>query len=111
VKESKITGDYDVTNVWKITPSHRKEHPATFPDDLVRKLIRYYSFKGDLVLDPFAGSGVVGRVANESGRRFILIDNDPRYYKLMKSEFQLMASTTRIDFDVHESGKVKDDDD
>ena len=111
VEESKITGEYDVTNVWKIHPSHRKEHPATFPDELVHKLIRYYSFKGDLVLDPFAGSGVVGRVANESGRRFILIDNDPRYYKLMKSEFQLMASTTRIDFDVHESGKVKDDDD
>ncbi|MCL5877709.1 MAG: site-specific DNA-methyltransferase [Candidatus Bathyarchaeota archaeon] len=110
VAESRINGEYDVTNVWKITPSHRKEHPATFPDELVRKLIRYYSFKGDLVLDPFAGTGVVGKVAYELGRRFLLIDNDPRYYQLMKSEFQIIASNNRVDFDTHESSKVNNND-
>lgn len=110
VKDSKITSDYDVTNVWHIPPAHRKDHPAVFPEELIKRLIRYYSFKGDLVLDPFAGSGVVGRVAYELDRRFLLIDNDPRYYKLMKNAFQLAASTTRIDFEVNESAKVNNGD-
>lgn len=111
VEESKIKGEYDVTNVWRITPAHHKEHPAVFPDELIKRLIRYYSFKDDLVLDPFAGSGVVGRVAYELGRRFLLIDKNPKYYKLMKNEFQLMASATRIDFDAHTSAKSSENDD
>jgi len=106
VKQSKINGDYDVTNVWRIPPGHHKNHPAVFPDELVKRLVRYYSFKGDLVLDPFAGSGTVGRIASELGRRFLLIDNDPRYYRVMKGDLQLVASMVRVDFEVHESGKV-----
>jgi DNA modification methylase len=70
VKKSKIDGSYDVTNVWHITPAHHKEHPAIFPDELVEKVIRYYSFVGDLVFDPFAGSGTVGRIALKMRRRF-----------------------------------------
>jgi len=106
VADSEITGEYDVTNVWRIPPGHHRDHPAVFPDELVKRLIRYYSFKGDLVLDPFAGSGTVGRVASELERRFLLIDNDPRYYRVMKGDMQLIASTVRVDFEVHESGKV-----
>ena len=57
VKASKISGDYDVTNIWKITPAHSKAHPAIFPQELAEKVIRYYSFVNDVVLDPFAGIG------------------------------------------------------
>lgn len=103
VKEAKVLGDYDVTNVWKIHPSTHKQHPATFPDELVKKIIRYYSFKDDLVLDPFAGSGTVGRVAYQMGRRFVLVDQEPKYFKLMKSELsRLIPATTRVDYDVYE---------
>jgi DNA modification methylase len=93
VKKSKIAGAYDVTNVWRITPTHHKEHPAIFPDELVEKVIRYYSFMGDLVLDPFAGSGTVGRVALKMGRRFFLIDNEPKYFQTMRREVGLVAKT------------------
>ncbi len=103
VKESNISGDYDVTNVWRIAPAHHKVHPAAFPDDLVERLIRYYSFKGDMVLDPFAGSGTVGRVAQRMGRRFLLVDNDPRYFRVMKDELSRTAGSRRVDFETHES--------
>ena len=88
IEASLIEGDYDVTNVWYIHPAHKRGHPAVFPDELVQRLVRYYSFKGDLVLDPFAGSGTVGRVAHGMGRRLLLIDNEPKYFRLMKRELR-----------------------
>lgn len=63
IEESRILGEYDVTNVWKIHPAHSKIHPAVFPEELAQKVIKYYSFKDDMVLDPFAGIGTVGRAA------------------------------------------------
>ncbi len=99
VKESKIEGDYDVTNIWEIHPSFNKCHPAVFPDELVRRIIRYYSFKGDMVLDPFGGSGTVGRVAYQMDRRFLLIDREPQYFELMKQTLsKIVDENTRVDY-------------
>jgi len=108
VEKSKILGDYEVTNVWRIHPGYHKEHPAIFPDDLIRKIIRYYSFIDDLVLDPFAGSGTVGRMAIEMERRFLLIDNNLNYFKVMKREVGNLAKekNIRIDFEISEEGGV-----
>jgi hypothetical protein len=52
---SHIGDDYERTNVWQIKPAHDKRHPAIFPLELAEKVISYYSFKEDVVLDPFAG--------------------------------------------------------
>ena len=84
VEESKIGDDYERTNVWRINPATRSEHPAAFPLELAQKVVQYYSFKGDVVLDPFAGSGTVGRAAAGLGRRFVLFDNNPEYVEIMK---------------------------
>lgn len=70
VKRSRIEDGYEVTNLWYGKPSHHPQHPATFPIEIIEKLINYYSFKGDTVLDPFAGIGTVGRAAINSGRLF-----------------------------------------
>jgi len=103
VEESKILGDYDVTNVWEIHPGHSKIHPAVFPLELAKKVIRYYSFKDDLVLDPFAGIGTVGEAAHELNRRFLLIDNEPKYFDYMKqNKKKLFPEIKRVDFDIHE---------
>ncbi len=110
IEESKILEDYDVTNVWKIHPAHSKIHPAVFPEKLAKKVIKYYSFKDDMVLDPFAGIGTVGRVAYRLNRRFLLIDNEPKYFKYMKETLNFIPLTTRIDFDIHEKfGREFDD--
>ena len=103
IEESKILGEYEVTNVWEIHPAHSKIHPAVFPDELAAKVIKYYSFKDDLVLDPFAGTGTVGKVAYKLERRFLLIDNEPKYYKYMKNYLSsYIPITTRVDFEIHE---------
>jgi DNA modification methylase len=86
VEESRIQGEYNATNIWNITPSHHKGHPAVFPEALAENIIRYYSFKNDLVLDPFAGTGTVAKAAMKNDRRFLVIDNEPQYYKIMTNE-------------------------
>jgi DNA modification methylase len=86
VKASNIEGEYDVTNLWRIAPAHHRVHPAVFPEALVERVLRYYSFVGDCVLDPFAGSGTVGRVALRMKRRFFLVDNDWGYFQIMRDE-------------------------
>ena len=57
-------------------------HPAPFPETLPERLIKFYSYRGQTVLDPFAGSGTVGLVAARLGRHFILGDNSPAYCTL-----------------------------
>ena len=86
VEASKVGDDYERTNVWRINPATRSEHPAAFPLELAQKVIEYYSFKGDVVLDPFAGSGTVGKAAAGLDRRFVLFDINPEYIEIMKRE-------------------------
>ncbi|MBN2010305.1 site-specific DNA-methyltransferase [candidate division KSB1 bacterium] len=109
IEESKIIGEYDVTNIWNIHPSSSKIHPAVFPEELAVKVIKYYSFKDDMVLDPFAGTGTVGRVAYSLERRFMLIENDSKYFKHMKQTLSIIPITTRIDFDIHEKFRKEPD--
>ena len=84
VQASKVTDDYETTNIWEITPAHDKQHPAVFPEELATKVIRYYSFEDDVILDPFAGSGTAGLAATKLKRRFVLIDKEPEYVEVMR---------------------------
>lgn len=67
--------------VWTVPkPTHgRSGHPTEKPIDLVRAWIRDFTSPGDLILDPFAGSGTVGAAAKEYGRKAILIERDPKW--------------------------------
>jgi len=89
VNESKVGDDYERTNIWRITPAHDPRHPAIFPLELAEKVITYYSFKGDVVLDPFAGIGTVGKAAAKLGRRFVLLEQNPEYVKIIREEATL----------------------
>jgi DNA modification methylase len=86
VSDSKVADDYEHTNIWRIQPNTNSKHPAAFPQELAQKVITYYSFKGDVVLDPFAGSGTVGAAAAKSARRFVLFDVNPEYVQMMRKE-------------------------
>ncbi len=99
LSSSLILGEYDKTNVWDISPSYRRDHPAIFPDELVRRVVRYYSFEGDVVLDPFAGIGTVGRVAAEMSRKFVLVESRRDYFETMRQEFNARVFTSQVDFD------------
>lgn len=78
-EEEYVEGEIDTSNVWKIAPVFNPNHPAVFPEELARRVIKYYSFKGDAVLDPFAGIGTTGKVAIEMGRIPVQIDIKEEY--------------------------------
>lgn len=84
VEASKVQDDYERTNIWRIQPATNSKHPAAFPLELAEKVIKYYSFKNDVVLDPFAGSGTVGAAAARLGRRFALFEVNLEYIEIIK---------------------------
>ena len=86
VEESKVSDGYETTNVWRIDPCFDKVHSAIFPVELCKRVIQYYSFKGDLVFDPFGGSGTVGKTAKSLDRHFFLTEQEPTYFEYMKSK-------------------------
>ncbi|HJQ76568.1 MAG TPA: site-specific DNA-methyltransferase [Acidimicrobiia bacterium] len=71
-------------DVWEMqTESARRVgHPAPFPVELPRRLIELYTYKGDLVLDPFIGSGTTAVAAVETGRRYVGFDTEQSYIDL-----------------------------
>ena len=81
VQNSKIIGDYEKTNIWRINPATDKRHPAIFPRELAKKVIQYYSFKNDVVLDPFGGLATTAKAAIELDRRFVSIELNDDYYR------------------------------
>jgi len=80
VEDSKVLGKYDTSNVWFIDPTFDKTHTAVFPIELCKRIIRYYSYKGDLVFDPFAGSGTIGKAAISLNRYFFLTEISNEYF-------------------------------
>ena len=80
--ESNVVDNYETSNVWHLPPYSDDTHPAPFPVELPRRLIKLYSFKDDVVLDPFLGSGTTALAAKELGRRWIGYDTSPKYVEL-----------------------------
>ena len=68
-------------DVWEIPPQSatRVGHPAPFPVELPQRLIDLYTYRGDLVVDPFMGSGTTAVAALRTDRRFVGYDTDPGY--------------------------------
>lgn len=85
VELSKVEDGFETTNVWKINPKSDKVHSAIFPAELCQRVVNYYSFKGDLIFDPFAGSGTLGRMASTLGRKFFLAEKEQTYFEYMKN--------------------------
>ena len=85
VEQSKVADGFETTNVWQIHPKSDKVHSAIFPVDLCKRVIEYYSYKGDLVFDPFGGSGTLGRTAKVLGRNFFLTEKEQKYFEYMQT--------------------------
>jgi len=88
--KSKLThkewADWAINSFWEMSPARATEigHPAPFPEELPKRLIKLYSFWGDVVLDPFVGSGTTVKAAETLGREGIGYDINPEYIKLAK---------------------------
>ena len=84
-KEEQCTGMRNKRDVWTVAPAQfRGAHFATFPEALIMPCILAGTRPGDVVMDPFGGSGTTGKVALELGRKALLIELNPDYIKLIK---------------------------
>jgi len=92
VKKSKVLEEYETTNVWRIDPTFDKIHTAVFPLELCNRVIKFYSFVGDLIFDPFAGSGTLGKAALNLNRNFFLTEKEGKYINRIKEELNKVGN-------------------
>jgi DNA modification methylase len=88
VEASKVADGYETSNIWKISPISDPVHSAVFPIELCNRIVSYYSMIGDLVLDPFAGSGTLGLSALNLKRYFLLIEQHSEYINRIKDRLE-----------------------
>lgn len=83
-------------NVWQygvgfgVSTTYKEafEHPAIFPEALAADHITSWSNPGDVVFDPFLGSGTTGKMAAATGRKFIGIERDPTYFEIARKRVE-----------------------
>ncbi len=87
--EKAARGKMPVSVIWHtiVSPTGREKtgYPTQKPEGLVRRFVDASSRPGDLVLDPFAGSGTLGAVAHQTGRRYLLIDESSDAVRVMRA--------------------------
>lgn len=99
VERSKVRGEFERNNVWKIDPVFDKIHSAVFPYKLCEKIIKYYSFEGDLVFDPFAGSGTLAQACVENHRNIFMTEVSDTYFDRIRDKLSEYIEIDFIDTD------------
>lgn len=92
-KENTITKEQFMEwtkSVWHMNPESARKvgHPAPFPVELPYRLIQLYTYTGDVVLDPFMGSGSTAIAALKSGRKYVGYDINPEYIRLAEERIR-----------------------
>jgi adenine-specific DNA-methyltransferase len=92
----------DVWQIAKVTSGanrsseERTNHPAQFPNDLIERLVKGFTNTGDLILDPFMGSGTTAEVANRNGRKCLGFEIREDYCEIIARRMQSMEKEFRI---------------
>ena len=81
------------TDVWKISlvsgnSPERTEHPAQYPEELIERIIKVGTNEGDLVLDPFMGSGTTAVAAKKLNRKYVGYEIEPEFIKIVESRLK-----------------------
>lgn len=101
-EKSKVTKEewreYTKT-VWTIANTSRSDHPAVFPAEIPLRLAKLFSFYGETVLDPFAGSGTTARAVIPLGRRAVCVDQNAEYVKIIKKDCRKLHNGHGADFE------------
>jgi len=69
-------------------PAHKVGHPAPFPVELPHRLIQLYTYEGEVVLDPFMGSGQTAIAAIKTNRHYVGYDIEEEYVKLAEERIR-----------------------
>ncbi len=85
-------------SIWEFNTESAKKvkHPAPFPVELPRRAIELYTFKGDVVLDPFVGSGSTAIAALQTGRHFVGYDVSQEYVEIANKRIQNEAGQNKL---------------
>jgi len=76
-------------SIWSgVTGASTRNHPAPYPEELVERLVRMFSFVGDTVLDPFMGTGTTTVAAAKWGRNSIGVEIDPHYFEIAEKRIR-----------------------
>lgn len=83
-------------STWHVTPQTRKMagHPAAFPEELAKRVIKLFSFPEQTILDPFSGTGTTAKVAYMWNRNYIGIDNSKDYCEFARNR---IAEVEQVD--------------
>jgi site-specific DNA-methyltransferase (adenine-specific) len=89
-------------SIWTMNAesARRIGHPAPFPEELPNRLIQLYSFKGDIILDPFMGSGTTAVSALKTDRKFVGYDISKEYIDLAEKRIESLLKQTKIAFNL-----------
>ena len=82
------------TCVWDVSPEKSKIHPAPFPVEIPYRLIKLYSFVGDVVLDPFMGSGTTAVASKQLKRHYIVYEISKKYCEIAKKRLSQVQVNT-----------------
>lgn len=87
-------------SIWTFNPASAKKigHPAPFPEELPYRLIQLYSFKDDIIIDPFFGSGTTGLVALKSNRKYIGYEINQDYISIAESRIKTFLAQPVLNF-------------
>jgi len=85
-------------STWFIQPETRKlgGHKVPYPEELVKRIVKLFSYRGDIVLDPFNGSGTTSVVARANGRRYIGLDIDEGYCEFARNRVKLFDDNNSL---------------
>ena len=83
--------------VWAdISGKLRQDHPAPYPVEIPRRLIRMCSYVGDTVVDPFGGTGTTALAAMQTGRHSVLVEIEPLYVNLIDERLRQQSLTSNV---------------
>lgn len=85
-----------VKSVWNVSPEVSSDHPAPFPEEIPKRLIKMNSYEEDLVLDPFIGSGTTAVAAEHLNRNWIGIDQSKKYINM---SYERLENETKKTFE------------
>jgi len=96
-------------SIWNMNAESARKvgHPAPFPEELPYRLIQLYSFKEDIVLDPFIGSGTTAIAALKSNRKYVGYEVDIKYKRLAEKRIEKFEYQSNIDFNKEEKKHSK----
>lgn len=77
-----------ISSIWRIKPEHKREHPAPFPPELPLRLIKLFSFVGDVIVDPFMGSGTTAVAALKTKRKYVGYEINKDYVTMAKKRIK-----------------------